>query len=433
MAEHITKQYGGIGIYARVSTQEQAVNGYSIDMQVRKNKSYVELFDISYSTLEVFVDDGVSAKNVNRKGLKELFQRVEQGIVKTIIIYKLDRLSRSVVDVYNIISFLTENNCNLISVMDNIDLSTANGRLIVGILAIFAQWEREVIVERTMDGMAQMVVEGKYPFKGAPFGCTKDENLHLHINEYEKEILEFIIDQIIGDTPLSVISNELQDKYQIDFDVEKIKRLVKNNWLYGELYHQGKVTYGIIPVLISREKVLEARLMLEKRRNHAENDIYFFGNKVRCRCGEILVHESTKKKSKRYYYYKCTTCGSRINQNILLDLTLYEILKKVESIENSKLNKRKLKKLDRINQKILSTNTKFDSGIIDYKTFVATMYKYEYDREHTLKELKLVSTETFINWDHLSNSEKKTFLDIYLQKIVVDTHLKMVLAIEMKE
>lgn len=62
MTEHITKQYGGIGIYARVSTQEQAVNGYSIDMQVRKNKSYVELFDISYSALEVFVDDGVSAK-----------------------------------------------------------------------------------------------------------------------------------------------------------------------------------------------------------------------------------------------------------------------------------------------------------------------------------------------------------------------------------
>ena len=76
--------------------------------------------------------------------------------------YKLDRLTRSVIDTYKLLYELQEHNCQLIAVIDQLDINSANGRMIVGILAVFAQWEREVIQERTLDGLQAMVNQGKY-------------------------------------------------------------------------------------------------------------------------------------------------------------------------------------------------------------------------------------------------------------------------------
>ena len=146
-----------IAVYCRVSSREQALYGYGIDAQKSKIDAYLSLFDVEVEEVNYYIDEGISAKNLNRPEVKRLIKDVKEDKVDAIYIYKLDRLSRSVIDIYNMIEMLIDHKCNLVAVMDNIDINSANGRLFVGILAIIAQWERETIIERTNDGLEEMV------------------------------------------------------------------------------------------------------------------------------------------------------------------------------------------------------------------------------------------------------------------------------------
>ena len=86
---------------------------------------------------------------------------IENDEIDEIIIYKLDRISRSVLDVYYLLNNLLSKDVNLVAILDNLDIKTANGRMVIGILAIFAQWERENTIERTNDGLLRMAREGR--------------------------------------------------------------------------------------------------------------------------------------------------------------------------------------------------------------------------------------------------------------------------------
>ena len=133
--------------YCRVSTEEQAVNGASLAAQEDKIRQYSSLYDLD--VVEVVVDAGVSAKSLNRPGIQHVLESLNSGAGSGIVITKLDRLCRSVSDWGHLIDKFFGKSFALFSVSDQIDTRSASGRMGLNILMSVAQWEREIIGERT--------------------------------------------------------------------------------------------------------------------------------------------------------------------------------------------------------------------------------------------------------------------------------------------
>ena len=132
--------------YCRVSTEEQATQSVSIQAQEAKVRQYCDLY--GHDLAEVVIDAGQSAKSLNRPGLARVLAALEAGEVEGVVILKLDRLTRSVRDLGNLLeTYFTKN--ALLSVMEQTDTSTAGGRFVLNLLISVSQWEREVIGERT--------------------------------------------------------------------------------------------------------------------------------------------------------------------------------------------------------------------------------------------------------------------------------------------
>jgi DNA invertase Pin-like site-specific DNA recombinase len=148
--------------YVRVSTQEQVEHGVSIDAQVSKVKAYCALYDIEL--VDIMVDAGVSAKTLNREGLQTALGMLGSGEVDALTIFKLDRLTRSVVDWNYLITqyFGDRADKALLSVSDQIDTRTAAGRLCLNVLMSVAQWEREAIGERTSVALRHKQSRGEH-------------------------------------------------------------------------------------------------------------------------------------------------------------------------------------------------------------------------------------------------------------------------------
>jgi site-specific DNA recombinase len=145
--------------YTRVSTSEQATDGVSLRVQAEKINAYGVVKD--WNILELVQDEGQSAKSLVRPGLQRLLSMVEAGEVDAVIIYKLDRLTRSVADLDKLMKLFERKGVALVSLQESLDATTATGRLMMNLLASVSQWEREVIGERTKDAMAQLKSEGQ--------------------------------------------------------------------------------------------------------------------------------------------------------------------------------------------------------------------------------------------------------------------------------
>jgi len=145
--------------YIRVSTQEQATNGVSLDAQASKIRAYASLYDIEL--LDIIVDAGVSAKSLKRDGLQNALQMLDTGLADALIIFKLDRLTRNVSDWNTLIADYFTSKA-LLSVSDQIDTRTAAGRLCLNVLMSVAQWEREAIGERTSTALQHKIAQGDH-------------------------------------------------------------------------------------------------------------------------------------------------------------------------------------------------------------------------------------------------------------------------------
>lgn len=132
--------------YVRVSTEEQATQGVSLQAQEAKLRQYCDLY--GHDLAEVVIDAGQSAKTLNRPGLAKVLASLEAGEVEGVVILKLDRLTRSVRDLGHLLETYFQKSA-LLSVMEQTDTSTAGGRLVLNLLISVSQWEREVIGERT--------------------------------------------------------------------------------------------------------------------------------------------------------------------------------------------------------------------------------------------------------------------------------------------
>ena len=174
-----------VGIYVRVSTPEQAVNGHSIDEQIERTQKYCDA--MNWTVYKVYTDAGFTGSNTARPAMQNLIKDVRDGKINKVLVYKLDRLSRSQKDTLMLIEdIFLANNVDFVSMSENFDTATPFGRAMIGILAVFAQLEREQIKERMAMGKIARAKQGKFHGSAKiPIGYDYIDG-ELVTNEYEK-------------------------------------------------------------------------------------------------------------------------------------------------------------------------------------------------------------------------------------------------------
>lgn len=176
--------------YVRVSTEKQADFGVSLEAQTEKVRAMAVVQGADL--VEVIADGGESAKSLNRPGMVRLLSLVDAGAVDTVVIAKLDRLTRSVKDLAELLERFTRRGVSLVSVAESLDTGTAAGRLVLNIMVSVSQWEREAIGERTRDAMHHKRANGER-VGTVPFGYhTAADGLHLEADAAEQGILSRI-------------------------------------------------------------------------------------------------------------------------------------------------------------------------------------------------------------------------------------------------
>ena len=146
--------------YCRVSTEEQAAEGFSIEGQTDRLRAYAELHELG--PLTVITDPGLSGKNLERPGLQQVLAMVDEGHVAHVLVWRLDRLSRDLGDLLLLADTFGKADVALHSFSERIDLSSATGRMFYSVLGAFAQFYREQLAENVRMGMQQAVREGKW-------------------------------------------------------------------------------------------------------------------------------------------------------------------------------------------------------------------------------------------------------------------------------
>lgn len=193
-----------IAIYIRVSTLDQAKEGYSLSAQRRS----LEEWSIShkYEITSVYADEGISGKDIqHRPALKQLLDDAAKRQFDLVLVWSLSRLTRSVADLYATWELLNANHISLISYTEVFDTETPTGRAMMGLLGVFAQMEREVTAERVRTAMAERAMQGKRTTNEV-LGYDLDGKDSLKINENEAERVRYIFDRYLEYRNLSAVA-----------------------------------------------------------------------------------------------------------------------------------------------------------------------------------------------------------------------------------
>ena len=287
-------------IYIRVSTDYQAEEGYSIEAQKEQLTAYCvskRIKDYDY-----YIDGGWSGSNIDRPEIQRLIADVKEDKISHVIVYKLDRLSRSQKDTLFLIEdVFNPHGVDFVSLNESMDTSTPMGRLMIGILSAFAQLERENIKLRTRMGMKERVKTGKWMGGGnPPFGFDYDRNQGILVPNQDAEKVRQIYSLYIeGYTPQN-IATMLGLKYD-RLIVQILRR--KNN--YGSIEYKGEEYKGAHQAIISKETYDRAMQCMEERKVvRATNNSHLLTGLIYCgKCGARMRYVKWSKKGYRIACY----------------------------------------------------------------------------------------------------------------------------------
>lgn len=321
-----------VALYVRVSSQEQADEGYSIGEQTERLKKYAEAME--WEIYKIYVDPGYSGGNIDRPGLNEMIRDVEAGEIDTVVVYKLDRLSRSQFDtLYLIEKVFLVNNTDFISMTENFATNTPLGRAMIGFLAVFAQLEKDKINERTLMGKEARAKEGKWG-GGSSEPIGYDYNIatgELEINEYEKmQILE-AVDLFLKGVPLRTIAIILNDKgytYKgrskkpAKWDTKRLKYIFASRLYLGYIRHNDNWYKGSHTPIYDEETFAKLEKLLNQRnetyavhhRNPTQQTTYLGGMLYCKKCGARYAKQTgtTRKPGVLNYYYCCYSRSKKV-------------------------------------------------------------------------------------------------------------------------
>lgn len=245
-----------VAIYIRVSTLDQAREGYSLAAQ---QKALLELAERNgYTVYFVYADEGISGKDIrHRPAMMEMLDAVKQGNIDLVLVWALSRLTRSVRDLYSTWELLQEHNCGLISYTESFDTTTPTGRAMMGLLGVFAQMEREITAERVRAAMAERAAQGKRTTNEV-LGYDLCGNDSLIINQEEAERVRYIFDRYIEYKNLSAVAELCRLKGYCGkrgrvFKPENIKTILTRPIYVGYNSYNGKLYKGSHEPLVEKK------------------------------------------------------------------------------------------------------------------------------------------------------------------------------------
>ena len=464
-----------VGLYPRVSTEDQFRNGHSLDEQKER---MLKLCDYkNYEVYKVYEDAGISAKNMNRPAFQEMIQDIKDGKINKIIVYKLDRLTRSIKDLEEICTFLEENNCSLESMCEDINTSTPNGKFFIRMLTILAQLEIERTSERTKFGMIGAVKKGHFVGR-APIGYDKVDK-KLVINDIESEVIRRIFDCYIKGMAANAITKILNEEKALNrkWIPTLVDRILSNEIYIGNYVHRKTVSVeesqkfiGVAPAIIEEEVFNIAQIQKQKNlKNYKRKQTYIFMQSIKCpKCGTIMGGCSSKSHTgEKHCYYQCANCKTRVSEKkiekqminflddmldffLLIDNTYKPYLYRDTEKELKKCNKI----IDELNTKEKRIKSAFVDGIVDEielkdeldfikneKKIIEEKIKDLTIKENTedhknemrliynLKQLEQIKNKSYYVrknhlWDKLSKEQKQGLVFKYIDNISIEVDKK---------
>ena len=454
------------GIYIRVSTFDQAREGFSLREQEERLKEFCKFK--RYNIYKVYQDAGISAKNDKRPAYQEMIEDVKKGNINVIVALKLDRLTRSVYDIEKLMKFVNDYECDIDCMADESNTTTSNGRMVMRIMTSVSQNEIEKCSERTKFGMACAIKNGHIPNRtGLGF---KRENKKLVPDPLTKDIIVRIFDLYLEGKSHQAIAN-IYNKEKVlgktnwyDSTIQKIlsNELYKGDYVNGKRTKHPTYYENVIEPIVSKEKWESCQYQkLRNARHYERTATYLFTNKLKCsKCGNFLGgHATTKTNGKKYYYYKCNTCKTYFNEIDIekeLKAFMLELAKQDDLINNyytpfikSKLEdktedyKKEIKDLDKQLDRI---KTAYIKGVVKLEDFDKEIKHIEYqksdlekrqkgqkqyeDLSFTLNDLLIIqdiqeiefytNPDVLNNWSNKSKEDKQKIIGKYIDNITIE-------------
>lgn len=473
------------GIYVRVSTEEQAKEGFSIRAQEQKLKDYARIKE--WAIHKIYIDEGISGKNItDRPQINQLIKDIKKGLVKNVLIFKIDRLTRNTSDLIYLINLFNEYNCAFNSLCESIDTQTPSGRMFIKIIGIFAEFERENIVERTKLGFERKVKEGySLCTRTASYGYTRNIGDKIQkINEKEAVIVREVFDMFVhhGKSFLDIAKNLNERNIPTKENSVWIARSIRN--MLTNCNYIGKVRYatkdeernfevqGNHEPIISNELYEEAQELISKiskksytKRPKEEN--YFSGVLYCAKCDARLVthNDLYKNKSGEKIFksgYRCSnyirkTCSaSNISQknvetafmDYIEQIEDFSAINEIQLEENRKAKDNNSKLIEKLNNQLKNLENKekeilssYVDNNLNFDRYIQLKDYIEDEKYKVCKQLEEVSaieedTEEMIikkediiknlkeNWTFLTNEEKRLFLIKFVDKIMIVNEMK---------
>ena len=313
------------GLYMRVSTEDQAREGFSLPEQKERLEAYCKFKD--YEIVDYYEDAGISAKTGNyRPEFERLKEDIKSKKINTVISLKLDRFTRSIYDWEEFITFLEENDAYIGCVNDDINTTTANGKMVSRLLVSVSQNEIERTSERTKIGLAGAIKQGHIPHI-APLGY-KHENKTLVIDYSTKDVAYRIFDLCYNGYSYKKISNLFNEENVLGKDNWRdstIQNIIQNEIYKGDFVHGKRTknpTYyeNVVEPIVSKEMWEDCQIQKKKNaRRYQRTLTYLYLQKLKCpKCNRILGGKATTKKNgKPYFYYYCNDCKISFKENLI--------------------------------------------------------------------------------------------------------------------
>jgi site-specific DNA recombinase len=412
------------GVYIRVSTEDQAREGFSLGEQEEKLRQLCKYKD--FEIFKIYQDAGISAKDMeHRPGFQEMMEDMKKGKINYIVAYKLDRVTRSVRDLEQLITELEKYDCYLICDRDDVNTSTANGRFFVRMLTVLSQLEIEVVSERTKFGMSGAIKAGHLPGT-CPLGYYRDKDKKVRIDETTKDVVKRIFNMYLEGKSYYQIACILDEEGVLYPErnkwTEAAVRTIINNRIYVGDYVRNKtlndetkeiVYQDVVAPIITRAEWEEIQIQKEKNMQSFSRDrVYIFFQKLICpKCGKLMLCKGSGGKKKKYMYYNCGDCHLYFREDKIEDVLLNFILSLVEYDSVVKkyfypiLAEKEEHKTDEIEKEIADLEKRRDrikkafvSGIVEMEDF-AEDYKLIEEKLNKLEQIRMdnmkIDTEHF--------------------------------------
>ena len=416
------------GLYLRVSTEDQAREGFSLPEQKERLETFCKFK--GYEIVDYYEDAGISAKTGNyRPEFERLKEDIKSKRINTIIALKLDRITRSIFDWEKLMTFLDENDAYIDCANDEVNTTNANGKMVSRLLMSVSQNEIERTSERTKVGLAGAIKQGHLPSQ-APLGY-KHENKKLVIDYSTKDVVVRIFELYYNGNSYQTISNILNEEQVLgktNWRDSTITAILENEVYKGDFVHGKRTkhpTYyeNVVEPLVSKEMWEDCQAQKKKNsRAYQRTLTYLFLQKIRCpRCNNLMGGKATKKKNGNvYYYYYCNDCKLNLKENVIeeyFENFINEIVE-YDSVVNQfflPMIKQKFdepkelleKELDKQNAKLDRIRKAYISGAFDLE---------EYNAEKKIVDEAISKIQSELNTTYITEELEFTPQDILLKR-----------------